>query len=475
MLLFLTLENRLVATSGIRAASLDTTRWRSPSDCCQQSVHFTDRRTSSTILTGFSLFSTSHVGREHAMLVQQGACPPITPRRGEMEITKGALEGISRPASGERFRAGSRVSRASVPEGGRADSSPTSLEVLSCDVAEDHSLVLEDPCASGDVPHESQNSFDIKELVGKNEDPQLQKAINKMKSLDKTLAIKISYEKEVRKQGRELHQKLWQELLESKTDGALERPDEAENTRLFLALTPNSLPESVTNEEVGGTIFSTQIPDKEYLKHINKECDTDNPSTKGSSEMVQERREDPAHSRASKGSVAKDRQKRNFVKKNIELASGGGHVPMTLEDRQRLSELLKDIQEDDEDTNRSAHQQATTSSCSVLIQAGEGYSPEPLQLDQLVQIDARLHTLLPVEDFLSVRSPYPDHISPQPFATVTWQSGHHGKPPTRAKGMNIQGDPCLPVKKHSWKTGFALTGKCLFKNPGITFEHMPVT
>uniref|UniRef100_A0AAY4BHQ6 Fibrous sheath-interacting protein 1 n=1 Tax=Denticeps clupeoides TaxID=299321 RepID=A0AAY4BHQ6_9TELE len=314
MLLFLTLENRLVATSGIRAASLDTTRWRSPSDCCQQSVHFTDRRTSSTILTGFSLFSTSHVGREHAMLVQQGACPPITPRRGEMEITKGALEGISRPASGERFRAGSRVSRASVPEGGRADSSPTSLEVLSCDVAE--------------------------ELVGKNEDPQLQKAINKMKSLDKTLAIKISYEKEVRKQGRELHQKLWQELLVRKTHFT----DEAENTRLFLALTPNSckcdvrfyawcffkvnfisspnynspflVPESVTNEEVGGTIFSTQIPDKEYLKHINKE-------------------------------------------------------------------------------------------------SGEGYSPEPLQLDQLVQIDARLHTLLPVEDFLSVRSPYPDHISPQ--------------------------------------------------------------
>lgn len=48
-----------------------------------------------------------------------------------------------------------------------------------------------------------------------NEDPELQKAIKKMKILDKILASRISNEKEVKRKGKELHQKLWQELLVS--------------------------------------------------------------------------------------------------------------------------------------------------------------------------------------------------------------------------------------------------------------------
>lgn len=40
----------------------------------------------------------------------------------------------------------------------------------------------------------------------------MQKAIMKMKKLDRILATKISSEKEVKKQGRELHQRLWKEL-----------------------------------------------------------------------------------------------------------------------------------------------------------------------------------------------------------------------------------------------------------------------
>lgn len=45
-----------------------------------------------------------------------------------------------------------------------------------------------------------------------NDDQELQKAIKKMKRLDKILAQKVSKEKEVKKKGRELSQKLWQEL-----------------------------------------------------------------------------------------------------------------------------------------------------------------------------------------------------------------------------------------------------------------------
>lgn len=52
-----------------------------------------------------------------------------------MEITWGGLEDISRPASSERTRSGSRVSTSTLAEGGRISrSSPTSLEVLSSDI-----------------------------------------------------------------------------------------------------------------------------------------------------------------------------------------------------------------------------------------------------------------------------------------------------------------------------------------------------
>lgn len=52
-----------------------------------------------------------------------------------MDITRGSLEDISRPASTERVRIGSRVSTASLGEGGSRiiRKNPASLEVLSTD------------------------------------------------------------------------------------------------------------------------------------------------------------------------------------------------------------------------------------------------------------------------------------------------------------------------------------------------------
>lgn len=44
------------------------------------------------------------------------------------------------------------------------------------------------------------------------EDPELRKAIKKMKKLDQILTLKVSAEREVKRKGRELHLRLWQEL-----------------------------------------------------------------------------------------------------------------------------------------------------------------------------------------------------------------------------------------------------------------------
>ncbi|XP_041927888.1 fibrous sheath-interacting protein 1 isoform X3 [Alosa sapidissima] len=339
-----------------------------------------------------------------------------------MDITRGSLEDISRPASSDRTRIGSRVSTASLGEGGRIiRASPTSLEVLSSYTIEEqvHTMVFEaksfaenisDEDAPGDLlPSETSQTDGSDE---ENDDPELQKAIKKMKRLDKILAQKVSKEKEVKKKGRELSQKLWRELQELPTKGG--RKDVIENTKLFLALTSSTSNESNVELDVV-PVFRTQIPEKEYpsQKCVEGECKNSDSATEPSEVDQEQDKEGKADSSRQTGD-ATGKQAQNFVTKNIELASSGHHVPMTLDEKQRLCELLQDIDNESEDhCSTVADHEGTASMCTTSIRLGEGYTPEPSELDQLVQIDSRLHTLLPREDFLSVRSPYPDHNLPQ--------------------------------------------------------------
>ncbi|KAM9571132.1 fibrous sheath-interacting protein 1 isoform 1-T1 [Salvelinus alpinus] len=330
-----------------------------------------------------------------------------------MDITRGSLDDISRPASNERSRPGSRVSTVSLPDVGRVfHPSPTSLVVLSDDAPNnklDHSNShenLKSPDES--LPEKDHSIGDVSDE--ENEDPELQKAIKKMKILDKILASRISNEKEVKRKGKELHQKLWQELLQIKPNRSSEWADEAENTRMFLALAPSSAHGS--SEELDfAPVFGTQVPDKEYERHNRQveESEKDlNTTAADLAEVGHEERADESEGSQSGGPRGKNKQ--DFVKKNIELASGvGGPVQMTQEEKYRLEELLRDMEEGDN---------AGKAGCegdmwAAPVQAGEGYTPEPTERDQLIHIDSRLQLLLPVEDFLSVRSPYPDHSLPQ--------------------------------------------------------------
>ncbi|CDQ71325.1 unnamed protein product [Oncorhynchus mykiss] len=237
-----------------------------------------------------------------------------------MDITRGSLDDISRPASNERSRPGSRVSTVSLPDVGRVfHPSPTSLVVL-----------------SDDAPNNKQPIYVSDE---ENEDPELQKAIKKMKILDKILASRISNEKEVKRKGKELHQKLWQELLPNRSS---EWADEAENTRMFLSLAPSSTHGS--SEELDfAPVFGTQVPDKEYERHNRQDLNT---TAADLAEVCHEERAD--ESEGSWSGVPRGKNKQDFVKKNIELASGaGGPVQMTQEEKYRLEELLRDMEEGD--------------------------------------------------------------------------------------------------------------------------------
>lgn len=43
---------------------------------------------------------------------------------------------------------------------------------------------------------------------------------------------------------------------------------------------------------------------------------------------------------------------------------------------------------------------------AVSVLTDQGYTPEPSDLEQLIDIDSRIRRLLPVEEFLSVQSSY---------------------------------------------------------------------
>ncbi|KAK9960304.1 hypothetical protein ABG768_010377 [Culter alburnus] len=290
-----------------------------------------------------------------------------------MDIRKGRLDDISRPASGSEIRR-------------RSGERPGSLELLRPDLT--HTQVLG---STHDLMAE--NSSDQEESDEENEDPELGKAIRKMKRLDRILALKATAEREVKQKGMEQHQRLWQEL---QAVSLRMSSNEMENTRRFLALTPDN---SQDCEEVDFiSVFETEVLDLKNMRHETDEHTQ--VECVAQAEVGQQVMEDQtADGRRCRAARSKRRQ--DFVKKNIELVGASGNpVLLTQQERERIEELLKDLEEEQSDSDLLAEPQAVPSSLS----AGEGFSPEPSELHSLLHIDSRLQLLLPVQDFLSVRS-----------------------------------------------------------------------
>ncbi|XP_053366290.1 fibrous sheath-interacting protein 1 [Clarias gariepinus] len=335
-----------------------------------------------------------------------------------MDITKGSLDDISRPASSERSRPGSRVSSIILSEGVRMNQDRIgALEVLSS----------EQSTETQDLQNIEKNSLDcLSEIMapdqnvseGENKDPELQKAIIKMKKLDRILATKISSEKEVKKQGRELHQRLWKELKDHKPERISEWTDEAENTRLFLALTANT--SKNCSEEVDfEPVFGTQVPDQQN----DPRCEDGNKVSAleigvhgktSDSVKVDCDLKDVKQTQSQCSVMSKSKHRQDFIKKNIELASSGGSLGLlTQEEKKRLEELLKDIDEGEHSVSPTSEPETDLSLCAVSTTLDAGYTPKAAELDQLFHIDAKLQLLLPVQEFLSVRGPYAFHSSSQ--------------------------------------------------------------
>ncbi|NXN29899.1 FSIP1 protein, partial [Nycticryphes semicollaris] len=214
-------------------------------------------------------------------------------------------------------------------------------------------------------------------------DPQIQAAIKKMNKLDTILAKKCFKERAIKKQGKEMRAKLWEELQSMRTTGSHE---EIENTKLFLALISSRQctadPSHAKEDEICTSVFHTQINPEDYdCREIQH--NQDYPSKLETNEFLNQ----------AEKTQSKSKNNQDFIKKNIELAKDSGNQIVMLEgERKRLIELLKD-------TEDGLELQSLTENVSGWLAPGEGYTPEPMQFHHLSEIDIKLKVLLSDEDF----------------------------------------------------------------------------
>ncbi|XP_062475287.1 fibrous sheath-interacting protein 1 isoform X2 [Pezoporus occidentalis] len=216
-------------------------------------------------------------------------------------------------------------------------------------------------------------------------DPQIQAAIKKMNELDTILAKKHFKEREVKKQGKEMRAKLWEELQSIRTT---ESHEEIENTKLFLALISpwqdTAGPSCAKEEERLTSVFHTQINPEGYDSH-KPQCNQDYPSELEINEFLNE---------PEKMHV---KNKKDFIKKNVELAKDSGNHFMLEEERKRLIELLKD-------TEDGIELEGPDDVSSGWQAPGEGYIPDLMELHDLKEIDIKLQALLSHRDFSAISS-----------------------------------------------------------------------
>ncbi|XP_032117087.1 fibrous sheath-interacting protein 1 isoform X1 [Sapajus apella] len=350
-----------------------------------------------------------------------------------MDIIKGNLDGISKPASNSRTRPGSRSSNASLevlsPEPGsfkvdtvsslnsgkenHSESSSTENRRTSDDdKGENHSekIQLAEEGSDEDldlVQHqiitECSDEPKLKEL-----DSQLQDAIQKMRRLDKILAKRQHREKEIKKQGLEMRIKLWEELKSAKYSEAWQSKEELENTKTFLSLT------AVSEETVGPShedednffsVFHTQIPPEEYEKQMQKVSKDFTCDVERNVSLIKAGKKPFSNTEKIE---LRGKHNQDFIKRNIELAKESRNpVVMIDREKKRLIELLKDLDDRDSGLSSSEGDQ------SGWVVPGEGYALAVSQHQQLAEIDIKLQELSAASPVISSFSPRLEHQNNQ--------------------------------------------------------------
>ncbi|XP_071464181.1 fibrous sheath-interacting protein 1 [Marmota flaviventris] len=349
-----------------------------------------------------------------------------------MDIIKGNLDGISKPASNSRTRPGSRSSNASSLEvlspepgsfkvdtvstlnSGKEDHSESSNteegrynnDDKGANYSEKIKLAKQGPVEDLDLIQHQMTPECSDETKLKEVDSQLQGAIYKMNRLDKILAKKQYREKEIKKQGLEMRIKLWEELKSAKNSEALQSNEEMENTKKFLSLTAASeetIGEAAAqalrcnDEDTFFPVFHTQISPEEYENHMQNANQDFTYDVERNESLI--KAEKKPFSNTEKFEL-RGKHNHDFVKRNIELAKNSRNpVVMIDREKQRLAELLKDLDDGDSGLSSSEGDQ------SGWLVPGEGYTFAATQHQQLAEIHTKLQELAAVRPIIPSFSP----------------------------------------------------------------------
>ncbi|XP_053113537.1 fibrous sheath-interacting protein 1 isoform X2 [Hemicordylus capensis] len=373
-----------------------------------------------------------------------------------MDITRGSLDEISRPASSSRINHGSRVLSASLeiltpeldsPKGDycleiynnltedntkenndgngkeygtkkmrtseeiveRKTNCSFQLQIQNTNKVKEYvvrSVDSKDDCAE-DRPSDCSivpwdkltklqtgSSTKVEDSKEREEDPLLQKAIKKMKRLDEILANKQSQERAIKKKGREMRTKLWEDFQSMTSQSSSVTTEEVENTSRFLALTSSlqETPGPIEEDEMFISVFHTQIQPESYEcggKLTKQDCLNED-RTRSSVKKIEN---------MCPRSETSYKKPPDFIKKNIELAKDSGNqIVMLEEEKKRLSELLKDTEDE------SSELQVIEEEAIGWLVPGEGYTPEPMEYYHLTEINAKLEIVISDGDVSAVQS-----------------------------------------------------------------------
>ncbi|XP_071962364.1 uncharacterized protein [Antedon mediterranea] len=381
-----------------------------------------------------------------------------------MDITRGSLDEITRPASSERWRPGSRVSLSNASIRNTPTPLQSSLEILLPDNLgfQDEDLEVEEyispteefekdedytsdiPCENNaNVNHSGEEQSDHNDEEKEDNDhmdPKIKEAIKKMEKLDRILAKKMKREKDVKRERLLLEQKLLEELERAKPVGRQEAKESADNTVKFLALKPPPKHyEGILTEEEEvcfSPLFATQPTEINTNKNSGESASDGASTTRSEStgkcstgKFSTSSRQTSGTNKNKKGAKkGKTITKKNsidskdevdFIHRNIQLASDASNViAMTDDEKRRLEDLLADVEMLGDDNKQNDENLHTLQLQSV---PGIGYQPEQNDMQALKDIDDKLKQLMPLEDYESICST-PREINIHPSILLTHMS-----------------------------------------------------
>lgn len=261
----------------------------------------------------------------------------------------------------------------------------------------------------GDEPKKHPNLEDM--------EPELREAYIKMWKLDRILAKRMKKEKEVKRERILLERRVRDEINSLPSMGRVQRDIKA-NTERYLSL---SLPEShnegvVVDERPVTPVFQTQVNEQDLRGRGDGHAAAGRESVQSES-----RHSSAAYSHTNNTETTEDGQesrkhghrkkrKKDFIKRNKELAANAGEaVVMTDDEKKRLQDLLTDIDAMPDIAEEGADDSSTISGLlenpfQVIVHPGEGFLPSASDFHTLSSIDQRLQSIMPEEEFRSIAS-----------------------------------------------------------------------